>query len=232
MKTRTSKLVLTRMVLANQKAKTSRNPLRTDPTRTTGMREHFCRFVDRQFDKLKADVLRAVGKEDWLGVGKPIENVVSPTTNLYRPFVCNGEVGYFPSRGLIEVPDVRQDEATSCGAAAAMSVGKYFGVGPGNLAQWKVALGTSYDGTHPEPIVEYLRSLGLQVEAFQHGNLGTLDEYLDRGWPVICCVQDYGPKHTWEHGHYLVVIGHSSPRSGLDPELLSLAAEFKQGTSP
>lgn len=348
MKVRTRKLVLTRMILANNRAKATANPLRTDPTRTTGMREHFCRFIDRQFDRLKADVLRAVGKEDWLGVGEPVDNydpeqerdaegkfirslsriareaseraseimpkvfqrnplyehykavlharmaekqanqgnnqdaanehldainihsdivdlakkgmdtnqqahdsfyssapydpykpqklkiiemyrVIQEAHNkaleahkkaahyhndewtfnqLYQPFVCNGEVGYFPSRGLIEVPDVRQDEATSCGAAAAMSVGKYHGVGPDDLAQWKVALGTSEEGTHPEPIVKYLRSLGLQVEAFRHGNLGTLDGYLDRGWPVLCCVQDYGPSHSWEHGHYLVVIGH------------------------
>lgn len=335
MKVRTRKLILTRAILANTKAKTTKNPIRTDPTRTTGMREHFCRFIDRQFDKLKADVLRAVGKEDWLGVGQgavansedeprdergrwtslipaaaregvssaaidraerylqtlgtpppaptpgmlrlyrgefrgniphthaffsddrglagvaipfarmegrhlvyvdvplgsvePEQGAVtdgeyklpeeyrrkirpwgsnSPATNLYRPFVCNGEVGYFPSKGLIEVPDVRQPDSVSCGAAAAMSVGKYFGVGPDSLDQWKTNLGTNEEGTHPQQLVEYLRSLGLQVEAFQHGNLATLDGYLDRRWPVLCCVQDYGPKRSWEHGHYLVVIGH------------------------
>ncbi len=272
------------------------------------MVRHFCKFLDRQFDRLKADVLRAVGKEDWLGVGQPVENAnpeghnqytvgvhkayfpkelhpkgigeeylevhkvaaknrqeaadkvwaehgerllkmmlpanrlgrkVSlhvnepragvggklgrlrpnlvhdeskpadePTSNLYQPFVCNGEVGYFPSRGLIEVPDVRQPDSVSCGAAAAMSVGRYFGVGPENLGQWVKDLGTSEEGTHPEPIVQYLRGLGLRVEAFRHGNLDTLDHYLGRGWPVLCCVQDYGPKKSWEHGHYLVVIGH------------------------
>ena len=36
-------------------------------------------------------------------------------------------------------PDVRQHDHYSCGAAASMAVGKYFGVGPKTLEAWKRA---------------------------------------------------------------------------------------------
>lgn len=132
-----------------------------------------------------------------------------PENDLYRPFVTNDSVGHFPSQGLIEVPDIHQPDPHSCGAAAAMSVGRYFGVGPTTIEEWKDALNTDEEeSTHPASIVAYLRSLGLNVEAFAGANLSTLDQYLDKGWPVICPIQDYGPTTTGtSHGHYAVVIG-------------------------
>lgn len=236
MKKRTRKLILTRNALANNRDKTAVSVLRADPTRTSMARGQFCRMLERQFDKLKAEVIKAIGTEDWLGVGiVENSNNLCPRCgkaskdglwqcdcwdnktvhNLYQPFVCNGQLGWFPfnaEQGLIEVPDVRQPDHYSCGAAASMSVGKWFGVGPDTVQQWKVKLWTDVEeSTHPKSIVECLRGLGLQVEAFQHGNLQTLQDYLEEGRPVIVCVQDYGPavpgRARFAYGHYLVVIG-------------------------
>lgn len=113
---------------------------------------------------------------------------------------------------LIEVPDIRQHDHYSCGAASAMAVGKYYGVGPDSIEEWKKALGTDVEeSTSPGAIFDYLQKLGLQVEAYYNLSLDDLREYWEKGWPVITPVQDYGAevpgKATFAYGHYLTVIG-------------------------
>ena len=68
--------------------------------------------------------------------------------------------------GLIPVPDIRQPNHFSCGSACAMSVGRgLYGLGPETIEEWEEALGTTLaKSTSPHAIVNYLRSLGLQVE--------------------------------------------------------------------
>ncbi len=114
--------------------------------------------------------------------------------------------------GLIDLEDVRQKDHFSCGACAAFTVGKGFGVGPDTLDGWKKALNTNVEeSTRPEAIVAYLRQLGLTVEARDHMTLDDLKTAWLRGSPVICPVQDYGPfvpeKAKFAYGHYLTVIG-------------------------
>jgi hypothetical protein len=97
-----------------------------------------------------------------------------------------------------------------------MSVGRYFGVGPATLPEWKKALGTSEEkSTDPQAIVAGLRDLGLHVEARDGMTIDDLAAYCARGMPVIVCVQDYGPyvsaKAEWPYGHYLTVIGVLNP---------------------
>lgn len=112
---------------------------------------------------------------------------------------------------LLNLPDIRQRDFFSCGAAASMSVGGFFGVGPETLEEWKTALGTNADdGTPPDRIIGYLRSLGLQVDARDSMTVDDLREAWLAGKPTICCVQDYidpGPSNGWDSGHYLTVIG-------------------------
>jgi hypothetical protein len=113
---------------------------------------------------------------------------------------------------LLEVPDIRQEDQYSCGACAAMSVGRYFGVGPKSLESWKTALGTTLQlSTHPAAIAKFLESLGLRVELKERMSVDDLQQYTRLGWPVICCVQDYGnrrePGAAFAYGHYLTVVG-------------------------
>jgi len=116
---------------------------------------------------------------------------------------------------IIEVPDIRQTDHYSCGAAIAMSVGRYFGVGPETLPEWKHELGTDVEeSTNPKAIVAYLRSLGLDVQEQRKMSIDNLAESTARGSPVIVPIQDYGPyipkKARFEYGHYLAVIGVGS----------------------
>jgi len=113
---------------------------------------------------------------------------------------------------IVEVPDIRQPNAFFCGCAAAMSVGRFFCVGPKKLSEWAKALGTTEENsTSPEAIVEYLQSLGLDVKYKQRMTVKELAWAVNDGRPVICPVQDYkgqrSEKAEWDYGHWLTVIG-------------------------
>jgi hypothetical protein len=103
---------------------------------------------------------------------------------------------------ILDVPDVRQPDHWSCGAAAAMSVGRYFGVGPDDIEAWKKAVGTTGEkSTSAKAIETYLTRLGLQVTAAPNQTITDLSRSIAAGRPVICPAQDYGG------GHWLRVIG-------------------------
>lgn len=112
---------------------------------------------------------------------------------------------------LLDLPDVRQTDNYGCGAAAAMAVGRYFGVGPETFQEWEKLLGTDpQQGTPPEAIIAGLQGLGLQAQARQLMTLNDLQACWQAGQPVICCIQDYGDDAgpgDYEDGHYVVVIG-------------------------
>lgn len=70
----------------------------------------------------------------------------------------------YDDKKFTDLPDIRQNDNYSCGAAVTMSVGKYFGVGPDTLGEWKKLLGTNVKkSTDPRQIVRVLESFGLQV---------------------------------------------------------------------
>ncbi len=116
-----------------------------------------------------------------------------------------------PRTTLLDLPDVRQEDVFSCGAAAAMSVGRYFGAGPETLAEWKEVLGTDVkESTSPQEIVRYLTSLGLQVSVAGGLTLDHLRQAWQSGRPVICPIQEYGvpsKQASFDYGHYVVVVG-------------------------
>jgi len=101
-----------------------------------------------------------------------------------------------------------------CGAAAAMTVGQFFGVGPETADEYIAALGTNpQDGTRASRIEGFLRGLGLAVYASDGLQVQDLCEYTRRGFPVICCIQDWEDNQaqvvSQESGHYVVVSGVS-----------------------
>jgi hypothetical protein len=115
-------------------------------------------------------------------------------------------------KSFIEVPNIKQPNPFSCGAAAAMSVGVYFGVGPGRIDEWEHALGTNVKtSTNPNAIIHYLQSLGLRVQAKHEMSIHDLKRATDFGHPVICMIQDYGKRReegaSFPYGHYCIVIG-------------------------
>lgn len=112
---------------------------------------------------------------------------------------------------LVEVPDIRQNDNYSCGAAAAMSVGKYFGVGPDTLKEWKDLLGTSRaQSTSPQSIIKTLSDLGCQCVAKQDMTEEDLCYYHKLGIPVLTPIQEWGDprvKSSSDYGHWVVVVG-------------------------
>jgi len=122
-------------------------------------------------------------------------------------------LGWFGvSNALVELPNVRQPDHYSCGAAVAMSVGLHYGAGPRTLDGWKQLLGTSKEkSTAPQALVEAFSQLGCSVIA-QHGlTLEDLEHFTELGLPVICCLKDYMPsmpaEAEFDYGHYVAVIG-------------------------
>ena len=112
---------------------------------------------------------------------------------------------------LIELPDVRQNDNYSCGAAVTMSVGKYYGVGPNTLKEWKDLLGTSRaKSTPPDAIIEVLTKLGCQVVAKQDMTEEDLCYYHKLRIPVITPIQEWGDprvKAASTYGHWVAVVG-------------------------
>lgn len=112
---------------------------------------------------------------------------------------------------IVELPDIRQQDDFSCGACASASVGRYFGVGPDNVDDWKKALGTSEKtSTLPRSIVSYLGSLGLEISAKHNMTVDDLRMSVQSDRPVIVPLQEYGipsKQASYLYGHYVVVVG-------------------------
>lgn len=119
---------------------------------------------------------------------------------------------------LSQVPDVRQSQSYSCGAASLQAVFSYWGIDlrEGVLMQ---ELNTSEaSGTPPESIVRVARAHGLEAELRTNLTLSDLELSLADSVPVIITCQAWRDpggvniswNDTWEDGHYMVVIGLDS----------------------
>lgn len=154
---------------------------------------------------LPSPAMAAAGSAAPAATASPARSAPGSTAESQAPAVQQGAA-------LIEVPDIRQPDHYSCGASAAMAVGRYFGVGPASIDEWKDALRTSLEfSTRPRRIVDYLSQLGLVVTATHNLTIEDLRGWWLKGCPVIVCVQDYGGRReegaAFLYGHYLTVIG-------------------------
>lgn len=153
-----------------------RGLLKTDPSRTATLRRSMEQALSKRFARLNLAVQRLLVDDNAFGI----------TVNR------------------VVVPDVQQDDNESCGAAAAMAVGRSFSVGPVTLDEWKRLLGTDKDGTDPNAIRRGLNALGLRVDARSGMELADLVRLTDRKVPVLTPVKDPDGE-----GHWLVVLGVS-----------------------
>jgi len=120
-----------------------------------------------------------------------------------------------PLNFLTGVPDVRQSQPYSCGAAALQAVLNYWGIDAreGVLIQ---ELGTTPEaGTPPDAIIRVARDYGLSAELKLNLTLADIEQSVAEKGPVIITCQawaDTDPEGfcwdtNWEDGHYMVVIG-------------------------
>lgn len=116
---------------------------------------------------------------------------------------------------LTGVPDVRQSQPYSCGAAALQAVFSYWGIDvrEGVLMQ---ELNTSENtGTAPDAIVRVARNHNLEAELRTNLTLADLERSIAQKVPVIIACQAWRDTSManlswdddWEDGHYMVVIG-------------------------
>lgn len=127
-----------------------------------------------------------------------------------------------PTGRVLEVPDVRQETDYDCGAAAALAVVRYHGVGDDSwsVADAMTALDTNAtEGTPPYEIGRYMTRLGLPTATATGMTVDQLGAYCDQGWPVLVPVQALWCEPFDQDrcccGHWVVVTGVTNPSRGV-----------------
>lgn len=114
----------------------------------------------------------------------------------------------------LPLPITVQETNYSCGAAAALSVLRYWqAYGGDEQSLYKLLETSPKDGTPPENIARGLSQLGLQAALRENMTLDDLRAALRRGDSVILDIQawrndeDTPWSQRWEDGHYVVLAG-------------------------
>jgi len=138
---------------------------------------------------------------------------------------------------VLDYPDIRQSDSSSCGPAVVRSVLNFFGEDEEEEKLKKVLKCTDDWGTDPTEIVKYLKKKNYKVKNHEL----TIDQVIDfvkKKKPVILCIQAWADKNvnyakSWDHGHYVVAIGYNKKEKRLlfhDPSVADQRAylEFKE----
>jgi predicted double-glycine peptidase len=132
----------------------------------------------------------------------------------------------------VELPGVTQQTDATCGAAALNAICAYFGVGPGGERRIAKDLGMDpRTGSHPDQIARAARRYGLSVEEHQPMTAAALRRNLDRRRPVLLMLQAWGRAgqsyaRAWQHGHWVVAIGHDRAGVYFEDPVLEIARGF------
>lgn len=143
-------------------------------------------------------------------VGTPLSSTSVQKTPTATGMIPAGTMSLM----LKGVPDVRQAEHYSCGAASFQAVMNYYGMDSFE-ADLRTMLNTAAShGTYPWDMVRVAKQLGFDAEWKDNLTLSDLEAALRQGIPVIVDAQRYtAPNNPWkdswipEAGHYMVVIG-------------------------
>lgn len=109
---------------------------------------------------------------------------------------------------IANVPFASQGDDNTCGQAVMTMLMQYWGIDidyqtvVNESNQLNVA--TSY-----EVVQRYLRSKGLQVQAYRDGNFETLLKLIHQGRPVMVLL-DFG---SLQQAHYVLVVGYNAKRN-------------------
>ena len=125
---------------------------------------------------------------------------------------------YIKGHKFAEVPAVRQKTPWTCGPASLLAVCKAYGINTTEEAIRDLAGTTEEGGTNPEQMAAAARALGLIAEPMEPMNFNHLVTCMDRGYPVIACIQAWGTPKEMERdqaGHWVVF-------TGLDGDKISL----------
>jgi hypothetical protein len=117
------------------------------------------------------------------------------------------------NRRMLPLRIMQQETDFSCGGACARMLLEFYGMlGARTEEEISLLLRTRFchphPGTHPDRMVEFLRSEGLNVTAGEEGTLGMTYDAIDSGNPVLVLDSTWG-------GHWRLVIGYEM-RGGAD----------------
>lgn len=137
---------------------------------------------------------------------------------------------------VVHVPTVKQRTDFSCGAAATLSLLRYWHGEAYARVEEHDLFGplqtTPENGTEPEPITEYLRKVAGLEATYLHGDvtLAHLERAIDAGHPPLVDFQawrdteDPWPQ-VWDAGHYCVLVGYDAEHLYfMDPSVLTVGA--------
>jgi ABC-type bacteriocin/lantibiotic exporter with double-glycine peptidase domain len=104
-----------------------------------------------------------------------------------------------------------------CGVAVAWCILKYRKIKVTYEAILKASKVCPVDGLKPQKIINLLWKFGLNAKIESLKNIAFLKKQINVGNPVIVLVQakkEYKKSwsNTWEHGHYVIVIGYDTNR--------------------
>lgn len=137
---------------------------------------------------------------------------------------------------VVHVPAVKQRTDYSCGAAATLSVLRFWRAAEYERTSERdlfSALDTTpSNGTEPEPITDYLRDVARLEARYVHGDvtLAHLEREVDLGRPPIVDLQawrdtDAPWPEVWDAGHYAILVGYDADHLFfMDPSVLTAGA--------
>lgn len=129
---------------------------------------------------------------------------------------------------LLNVKRVPQSTNYSCGAACAVSILRFYGYKAKEKSLIKRLKADPEDGIEPKTLVKFFRDKKFKIKQKHDMSIKDLENFLDKGMPIICAYQDWSHKpsetnyhKSWDHGHYAVVIGYDDSKIWLaDPSSL------------
>ena len=171
--------------------------------------------------------LRELLENEGTNYQRPWRRNARPVVPPLHPH-CNGRIRYVPpgwgwnkegrftlldpKAAYPEVIKSRQQTDYTCGPAALRSVFRIVGVPvPSEAALAKETHATKEDGTTPNALVAAIKKRGLSVVVQEHVTPNDLRKMVKRG-PVIVAFQAWPSrvgtnlKHSWDQGHYSVVL--------------------------
>lgn len=112
----------------------------------------------------------------------------------------------------VDLPSVSQQQDYTCGAAALLAIGRYYGVGPASEREVVRDMRFGTDGSDPAHLVRALRRYRLAHIERRGMSDAELRAWLDARRPVVLMLQAWGGRASyrghWADGHWVVAIGH------------------------
>jgi len=118
---------------------------------------------------------------------------------------------------VLKFPTKGQWYDFDCGVTVAWSVLKYLKIKVSYETILKASKVCPVDGLKPQKLISLLGKFGVEAVCEQNKNIRFLKGQINRDKPVIVLVQarkEYKKSwsNSWEHGHYVVVIGFDDDR--------------------